>query len=30
VTAVKAYATVQEMTDVFREVFGEFNEPRII
>jgi len=30
VTAVKTYATVQEMTDVFREVFGEFNEPRII
>ena len=30
VTAVKAYATVGEMTNVFREVFGEFNEPRII
>ncbi len=30
VNAVKAYATVGEMTSVFREVFGEFNEPRII
>ncbi len=30
VTAVKAYATVGEMTNVFREVFGEFNEPRIV
>ena len=30
VDAVKAYATVGEMTNVFREVFGEFNEPRII
>lgn len=30
VTAVKAYATVGEMTDVFREVFGEFKEPRIV
>ncbi len=30
VDAVKAYATVGEMTNVFREVFGEFNEPRIV
>jgi methylmalonyl-CoA mutase N-terminal domain/subunit len=30
VNAVKAYATVGEMTNVFREAFGEFNEPRII
>ncbi len=30
VTAVKAYATVGEMTNVFRNVFGEFNEPRIV
>ena len=30
VDAVKTYATVGEMTGVFREVFGEFNEPRII
>ena len=30
VDAVKAYATVGEMTNTFREVFGEFNEPRIV
>ncbi len=29
VQCCKAYATVGEMADVFREVFGEFNEPRI-
>ena len=28
--AVKAYATLQEMMDVFREVFGEYEEPIII
>ncbi|MCB0155490.1 MAG: methylmalonyl-CoA mutase family protein [Anaerolineae bacterium] len=28
--AVKAYATLQEMMDVFREVFGEYEEPVII
>jgi len=27
--AVKAYATVGEMTKVFKEVFGEFKEPSI-
>jgi methylmalonyl-CoA mutase N-terminal domain/subunit len=27
IDAVKAYATLGEMTDVFREVFGEFKEP---
>lgn len=30
VAAVKTYATVGEMTNVFREVFGEFREPRIV
>ena len=29
VEAVKAYATVGEMTKVFKEVFGEFQEPSI-
>ena len=29
VDAVKAYATVSEMTSVFKEVYGEFNEPSI-
>jgi len=29
VDAVKAYATVGEMTDVFRSVYGEFQEPSI-
>jgi methylmalonyl-CoA mutase N-terminal domain/subunit len=29
VTCCKAYATVGEMADVFREVYGEFNEPNI-
>jgi methylmalonyl-CoA mutase N-terminal domain/subunit len=28
--AVKAYATLQEMMDVFRDVFGEYEEPAII
>jgi methylmalonyl-CoA mutase N-terminal domain/subunit len=28
--AVKVYATLQEMMDVFREVFGEYQEPLII
>jgi methylmalonyl-CoA mutase N-terminal domain/subunit len=28
--AVKAYATLQEMMDVFREVFGEYQEPVIV
>jgi methylmalonyl-CoA mutase N-terminal domain/subunit len=27
--AVKAYATVGEMTGVLREVFGEFKEPAV-
>jgi methylmalonyl-CoA mutase N-terminal domain/subunit len=27
VSCCKAYATVGEMTGIFREVFGEFNEP---
>ena len=27
VDAVKVYATVGEIADVFREVFGEFDEP---
>ena len=29
VTCCKAYCTVGEMADVFREVFGEFKEPNI-
>ncbi len=29
VECCKAYATVGEMADVFREIFGEFKEPRI-
>ncbi len=29
VDAVKAYATVGEMTDVFKEVYGEYKEPSI-
>jgi methylmalonyl-CoA mutase N-terminal domain/subunit len=28
--AVKAYATVGEIADVFRAVFGEFDEPRAL
>jgi len=28
--AVKAYATLQEITDVFREVFGVYEEPVIV
>ncbi|MDH3676200.1 MAG: methylmalonyl-CoA mutase family protein, partial [Anaerolineae bacterium] len=28
--AVKAYTTLQEIMDVFREVFGEYQEPTII
>ncbi len=28
--AVKAYATLQEIMDVFRDVFGEYHEPAII
>ena len=28
--AVKSYATVGEITDVFREVFGEYREPSIL
>ncbi len=28
--AVKAYATLQEVMDVFRDVFGEYHEPAII
>ncbi len=28
--AVKAYATLQEMMDIFRDVFGEYEEPVII
>ena len=28
--AVKAYATLQEITDVFREVFGVYQEPVIV
>jgi len=27
IEAVKAYATLQEITDVFRDVFGEYQEP---
>ena len=27
IEAVKAYATVGEIADVFRDVFGEFDEP---
>ena len=27
--AVKAYATLQEMCDVFRQVFGEYRDPGI-
>jgi methylmalonyl-CoA mutase N-terminal domain/subunit len=30
IDAVKAYATLQEMMDVFREVFGEYEEAAII
>jgi len=30
IEAVKAYATLQEMMDVFRELFGEYQEPIII
>jgi len=29
VDAVKTYATVGEMTSVFKEVYGEYNEPPI-
>jgi methylmalonyl-CoA mutase N-terminal domain/subunit len=28
--AVKAYATLSEITDVFREVFGTYQEPNWI
>jgi methylmalonyl-CoA mutase N-terminal domain/subunit len=28
--AVKAYATLQEITDVFREGFGVYQEPVIV
>jgi methylmalonyl-CoA mutase N-terminal domain/subunit len=28
--AVKAYATLQEIMDVFREVFGEYQETPVI
>jgi len=30
IDAVKEYATLQEIMDVFREVFGEYHEPAII
>ena len=30
IEAIKSYATLQEMMDVFREVFGEYEEPAII
>jgi methylmalonyl-CoA mutase (EC 5.4.99.2) len=30
VEAVKTYATVGEITDVLRDVFGEYREPTII
>jgi methylmalonyl-CoA mutase N-terminal domain/subunit len=30
IEAVKSYATVGEITDVFREVFGEYREPSIL
>ena len=30
VTAVKAYASVGEMAQVFREVYGEFQEPEVV
>jgi len=30
IEAVKAYATVGEISDVFREVFGEYREPSIL
>jgi len=30
IEAVKAYATLQEIMDVFRDVFGEYQEPAII
>jgi len=30
ISAVKEYATLQEIMDVFREVFGEYHEPAII
>jgi methylmalonyl-CoA mutase N-terminal domain/subunit len=29
ITCIKEYATVGEMTKVFKEVFGEFKEPSI-
>jgi methylmalonyl-CoA mutase N-terminal domain/subunit len=28
--AVRAYATLQEITDVFRDVFGVYQEPVIV
>jgi methylmalonyl-CoA mutase N-terminal domain/subunit len=28
--AVRAYATLQEITDVFREVFGIYQEPVVV
>ena len=30
IVAVKAYATVGEISDVLRDVFGEYREPSII
>jgi methylmalonyl-CoA mutase N-terminal domain/subunit len=30
IESVKAYATLQEMMDVLRELFGEYQEPIII
>ena len=30
IEAVKAYATVGEITDVMRDVFGEYREPSIL
>jgi methylmalonyl-CoA mutase N-terminal domain/subunit len=29
VNAVKAYATIGEICDVWRDVFGEWDEPKI-
>ena len=30
IEAVKAYATVGEISDVFRDVFGEYRAPSVI
>ena len=30
IDAVKAYATVGEISDALREVFGEYREPNIL